>query len=175
MHAHSHSTQKQRPLLLALILTSGFLITEVIGGVLTKSLALLSDAAHMLTDVTALTLSLLAIQIGRKAADKLRTFGYYRFEILAAAFNTILLFLVALYILYEAYARLKHPPHIQSLQMLMIATAGLMVNLISMKLLSSGKEESLNIKSAYLEVWSDMLGSIGVIIGALLIQWTGLR
>ncbi len=173
---HDHSglkTTKERPLLIALILTSSFLIAEVAGGLITGSLALISDAAHMLTDVTALGIALVAIRIGRRPADAIRTFGYYRFEILAAAFNTILLFLVAIYILFEAYQRLKHPPEISSFGMLVIASIGLLVNILSMKLLTGGKDKSLNMKSAYLEVWSDMLGSVGVIIGALIIRFTG--
>lgn len=173
---HSHAAkpgQSERPLWIALLLTTAFLIAEIIGGILTNSLALISDAAHMFTDTAALAISLAAIRIGRRPADSERTFGYYRFEILAAAFNAILLFLVALYILYEAYQRLNNPPEIQSGTMLLVAAFGLVVNLISMRLLSSGKDSSLNIKGAYLEVWSDMLGSIGVIIGALVIRYTG--
>jgi cobalt-zinc-cadmium efflux system protein len=173
---HSHAVnvgQNERPLWFALGLTTVFLIAEVIGGLLTNSLALLSDAAHMFTDTAALGISLAAIRIGKRPADKLRTFGYYRFEILAAAFNAILLFLVAIYILYEGYQRLRHPPEIQSGMMLAIAVLGLVINLISMRMLSGGQEHSLNVKGAYLEVWSDMLGSIGVIIGAIVIRYTG--
>lgn len=173
---HSHAAQpgqSERPLWIALILTTAFLIAEIVGGILTNSLALISDAAHMFTDTAALAISLAAIRIGRRPADSERTFGYYRFEILAAAFNAMLLFMVAIYILYEAYERLNNPPEIQSETMLLVAALGLVVNLISMKLLSSGKDSSLNVKGAYLEVWSDMLGSIGVIIGALVIRYTG--
>lgn len=173
-HNHSHiKTTQERPLIFALILTSIFLLTEAIGGILTQSLALISDAAHMLTDVTALVISLVAIKIGRRSADLNRTFGYYRFEILAAVFNTILLFLVALYIIYEAYQRLSHPAEIHSIGMIIIASIGLVVNIISMRLLTSGKDNSINMKSAYLEVWSDMLGSIGVILAAAIIYFTG--
>lgn len=173
-HHHSHvNTTQERPLLFALILTSIFLFTEAIGGMLTQSLALISDAAHMLTDVTALAIALVAIKIGRRAADLKRTFGYYRFEILAAVFNTILLFLVAIYIIYEAYLRLNHPAEIHSIGMIIIAFIGLAVNLIAMRLLNSGKNESINIRSAYLEVWSDMLGSVGVILAAAIIYFTG--
>ncbi|BDT59203.1 MAG: cation diffusion facilitator family transporter [Janthinobacterium lividum] len=173
---HSHAAQQgqnERPLWIALVLTTTFLVAEIIGGILTNSLALISDAAHMFTDSAALAVSLAAIRIGKRPADSQRTFGYYRFEILAAAFNAILLFLVAIYILYEAYQRLNNPPEIQSGTMLLVAAFGLVVNLISMRLLSSGKDASLNVKGAYLEVWSDMLGSIGVIIGALVIRYTG--
>ncbi len=173
---HSHAAQpgqNERPLWIALILTTAFLIAEIIGGILTNSLALISDAAHMFTDTAALAISLAAIRIGKRPADSERTFGYYRFEILAAAFNAIPLFLVAIYILYEAYQRLNNPPEIQSGTMLLVASFGLVINLISMRLLSSGKDSSLNVKGAYLEVWSDMLGSVGVIIGALVIRYTG--
>lgn len=173
---HSHAAQpgqNERPLWIALGLTTAFLIAEIIGGILTNSLALISDAAHMFTDTAALAISLAAMRIGRRPADTERTFGYYRFEILAAAFNALLLFLVAIYILYEAYKRLNNPPEIESSMMLYVAAFGLVVNLISMRLLASGKDSSLNVKGAYLEVWSDMLGSIGVIIGALVIRYTG--
>lgn len=175
-HSHSHAVsegQNERPLWIALFLTTGFLIAELIGGILTNSLALISDAAHMFTDTAALAISLAAIRIGKRQADHRRTFGYYRFEILAAAFNAVLLFMVALYILFEAYQRLKNPPEIQSEVMLIIASMGLVINLISMRLLSAGKDASLNIKGAYLEVWSDMVGSVGVIVGALVIRFTG--
>lgn len=173
---HSHaipSTQNERNLWLALALTFAFLIAEVIGGILTQSLALISDAAHMLTDVAALAIALAAIRIARRPADQQRTYGYYRFEILAAAFNALLLFAVGIYILYEAYQRLGNPPEIQSTGMLVIAVVGLVVNLTSMRLLSAGKDSSLNLKGAYLEVWSDMLGSIGVIIAAIVIKVFG--
>lgn len=171
-HTHIH-TDKERPLVWALALTSSFLLVEVAGGFITGSLALLSDAAHMLTDVTALAVALVAIKIGKRPADTARTFGYYRFEILAAAFNTTLLFVVAIYILIKAYQRIGHPPDVYPVGMLAIASIGLLVNLVSMKLLMGGKEASINIKSAYLEVWSDALGSIGVITGALIIRFTG--
>lgn len=154
-------------------MTTTFLIIELVTGILSNSLALISDAAHMFTDTAALAISLAAIKIARRSADAKRTFGYHRFEILAAAFNAGSLFVVAAYILYEACRRLANPPEIQSEAMLIVAIAGLVINLLSMKILSSGKEESLNVKGAYLEVWSDMIGSIGVIVGALLIRWTG--
>ncbi|WP_447891278.1 cation diffusion facilitator family transporter [Pseudomonas hormoni] len=173
---HSHGQARaghEKKLWIALALTTSFMIAEVIGAFITGSLALLSDAAHMLTDSTALAISLVAIQIAKRAADKKRTFGYARFEILAAAFNAILLFMVAVYILYEAYQRFKTPTEIQSTGMLIVAVIGLVVNLVSMRLLMSASDESLNVKGAYLEVWSDMLGSIGVIGAALIIRFTG--
>ena len=172
--AHDHGKgANERAMWFALFLTGGFMVAEVIGGLLTGSLALISDAAHMLTDTAALGIALFAIRMGRRAADARRTFGYARFEILAAAFNAAMLFVVAFYILYEAVERLRQPAEIQSVAMLVVAVIGLVVNFISMRLLSSGKDDSLNVKGAYLEVWSDMLGSLGVIGGALLIRFTG--
>ncbi|MBX6741105.1 MAG: cation transporter [Acetobacteraceae bacterium] len=171
---HSHGAgANERALRWALVLTGGFMLAEVAGSFLTGSLALLSDAAHMFTDAAALAVSLAAIRLGRRPADRRRTWGYYRFEILAAAFNASLLFLVALYILYEAWQRFQAPAEVQSLGMLAVATAGLVVNGISMRLLAGGSEHSLNVKGAYLEVWSDLLGSIAVILGAAVIWATG--
>ncbi|MGE8522767.1 MAG: cation diffusion facilitator family transporter, partial [Acinetobacter pseudolwoffii] len=175
-HEHSHVTvtaKNIKKLSIALALTTSFLIVEVIAGFLTQSLALLSDAAHMFTDAAALAIALVAIKIGQKPADNKRTFGYQRFEILAALFNALMLFVVAIYILFEAYQRLSNPPEIQSLGMMVVASLGLIINLISMKILVSSSQESLNIKGAYLEVLSDALGSVGVMIGALLIYFTG--
>lgn len=174
--SHDHAlptTGNEKRLWIALGLTSSFMIAEVVAGILTNSLALISDAAHMLTDAAALAIALAAVQIGKRKADSLRTFGYYRFEILAAAFNCLMLFGVAIYILVEAYFRFKSPPEVQTGAMMLVAILGLFVNLISMKLLQSGKDASLNVKGAYLEVWSDMLGSLGVIIGAIIIRYTG--
>ncbi|WP_416194102.1 cation diffusion facilitator family transporter [Nitrobacter sp. TKz-YC01] len=158
---------------IALALTATYLVAEVIGAFVFNSLALLSDAAHMLTDVAALVIALLAIRIGQRAADDQRTFGYKRFEILAAAFNALLLFAVAIYVLVEAIQRFSEPEPVQSTGMMIVAAIGLVVNLMSMRLLTAGKEASLNVKGAYLEVWADMIGSVGVIIGALAIRFTG--
>jgi len=175
-HDHTHAERgaaNQRSLSTALALTATYLVAEVIGGLLAGSLALLSDAAHMLTDVMALVIALVAIRAGRQPADARRTFGYYRFEILAAAINAAVLFVVAFYILYEAWQRLQTPQEIRSITMLVVAAIGLAVNLISMRLLQSGSKQSLNVKGAYLEVWSDMLGSVAVIAGAVVIRFTG--
>jgi len=173
---HDHAlpaTTKERSLRWALVLTSAFLIAEVVGGVVLNSLALLSDAAHMFTDVAALAIALAAIRIARRPADQRRTYGYHRFEILAAAFNALLLFGVAGYILFEAWQRWRQPEEVQTTGVLVVAALGLVVNLASMWMLRSGKDASLNVKGAYLEVWSDMLGSIGVIAGAIVIRITG--
>ena len=177
-HSHAPALGKagaphQRSLWIALALTSSFMVAEVVGGVVTGSLALISDAAHMFTDTAALAIALAAMQIAKRPVDSRRTFGYHRFEILAAAFNALLLFGVALYILFEAWQRFSEPPSVDSLPMLVVASVGLVVNMISMRLLASGKDGSLNVKGAYLEVWSDMLGSLGVIVGAIVIWLTG--
>lgn len=174
-HDHSHAVVTQgnaKKLTIALSLTVTFLIVEVVAGFITQSLALLSDAAHMFTDAAALAIALAAIQVAKRPADDKRTFGYQRFEILAALFNASMLFMVAIYILYEAYQRFTHPPEIQSLGMLLVAVIGLIINLISMKILVSSAQDSLNVKGAYLEVLSDALGSVGVILGALIIYFT---
>lgn len=174
-HDHSHAAVTEgnaKKLTIALILTTTFLIIEFIAGLITQSLALLSDAAHMFTDAAALAIALAAIKIAKRPADNKRTFGYQRFEILAALFNASMLFFVAIYILYEAYQRFTQPPEIQSLGMLIVASIGLIINLISMKILMSSATESLNMKGAYLEVLSDALGSVGVIIGAVIIYYT---
>lgn len=171
-HDHGTSQTNERALWWALGLTSTYLVAEVIGGLITRSLALLSDAAHMLSDVVGLLIALVAIRIARRVADRRRTFGYYRFEILAAAFNATVLVVIAAYILWEAYQRFRNPPDIQSIGMMAVAIIGLLVNLASMYLLQSGRDRSLNIKGAYLEVWGDMVGSIGVIIAAIIIHFT---
>ena len=174
--AHDHTAgASARQITIALLLTTAFLVAEVVGGFVFNSLALLSDAAHMFTDVVALAIALAAIRIGQKPADDRRTFGYRRFEVLAAAFNAILLFGVAFYVLYEGVKRFTDPEPVQSLGMLLVASAGLAVNLISMRILSAGKDKCLNVKGAYLEVWADMLGSVGVIGAAVAMMLTGWR
>ncbi|SBW13382.1 cation diffusion facilitator family transporter [Brucella sp. 10RB9215] len=173
---HEHADVKNTPisrLWIAFGLTGIFMIAEVIGSFVTGSLALLSDAMHMATDTFALLLALIAIYLGRRPADVLRTYGYARFEILAAAFNALLLLGVAFYILYEAWERLSEPADVQSLGMLAVAIVGLVMNFISMRILTVHKDDSLNVKGAYLEVWADMLGSVGVIAAAIIIYLTG--
>ncbi|MEW6421940.1 MAG: cation diffusion facilitator family transporter [Deinococcota bacterium] len=173
--AHSHGANANaRQLRLALVLTGAFLVVEVVYGFLSGSLALLSDAGHMLTDVAALALSLLALRLGQRPADRNRTFGYRRTEILAAALNAGALFAIGIYILVEAYGRLREPVAVQTTPMLVVAVLGLLVNLLSARILAGGAEGSLNVRSAYLEVLGDLLGSVAVIVGALVIRLTGL-
>jgi cobalt-zinc-cadmium efflux system protein len=154
-------------------LTLFYLIVEVIGGIWTGSLALLADAGHMLTDVAGVGLALVAIWFAEKPASPERTYGYYRVEILAALTNAIVLILISLYILYEAYERFKNPPEVQSAAMLGVAAIGLVINIFGMYILRAGSKESLNMKGAYFEVLSDMLTSIGVIIAGIIMLTTG--
>lgn len=179
--AHLHRGEGQtaadrhaRPLGWTLSLSGGFLLVEVIGALWTGSLALLADAGHMLTDVGGLSLSLLAVWFARKPPTLANTYGYFRMEILAALANGVILFVVAGYILFEALSRLLNPPPILGGPMLIIAVSGLGVNLLGMWLLRRGARESLNLQGAYLEVLSDALGSVGVILAAVIIQTTGL-
>jgi len=173
--AGTAAAQHAGRLVWALGLTATYMVAEVIGGLVTGSLALLADAAHMLTDVGGLALALLAIRFAAREATPERTYGYLRMAVLSALTNAVVLLLLSVYILFEAYQRLVSPPEILSGPMLIVATIGLVVNLISMRLLAGGSSESLNVKGAYLEVLSDMLGSIGVIVAALLMMWKGWR
>lgn len=171
---HDHTAgASARSLGLALILTGSVLAIELAGALLYNSLALLSDAAHMLTDVAALLIALMAVRIGGKAPDDKRTFGYKRLEILAAAFNAMLLFVAAGYILVQAVGRFRAPEPVAANGMLIVAAIGLVINVISMAVLMGGRGESIAVKGAYLEVWSDAIGSLGVIVGAVLIRMTG--
>ena len=149
------------------------LVVEVIGGLWTGSLALLADAAHMATDVGGLFLALVAIRFAARPATPEKTFGYVRMEVLSALANAVVLLLVTIYILYEAWQRFLAPPEILGGPMLAVAVAGLAVNLVSMKLLHAGSQESLNLKGADFEVLADMLGSLGVILAALVVMLTG--
>lgn len=169
----SGSGQNKKRLMWVVGLTSLYLVAEVIGGILTKSLALLADAGHMLTDVGGLVLALVAIKLAEKQANPKKTYGYYRTEILAALTNAVVLIGISLYILYEAFLRFQNPPEVSSTSMLIVASIGLGVNLIGMYILRKGSGDSLNMKGAYFEVLSDMLTSIGVIIAAIIMMTTG--
>lgn len=175
-HAHggtSAAGKNKKNLAIVLGLTLTYLIAEVIGGLWFNSLALLADAGHMLTDVAGLALALLAIWFAEKPATPERTYGYYRFEILAALTNAVILIGISLYILYEAYERFLDPPEVESTGMLIVAGIGLVINLFGMWILYGGSKESLNMKGAYFEVLSDMLTSIGVIIAGIIMLTTG--
>ncbi len=156
-----------------------FFVVEAVAGVLTNSLALLSDAGHMLTDVIGLGMALAAIQLASRferrdtASTSNHTFGLYRLEILAAFVNSLLLFGVAIWVLVEAARRFVDEPEVLSTPMLVVATLGLAVNLVAFGLLRRGATESLNVEGAYLEVLADTVGSVGVIVAALSIAWFG--
>jgi len=173
MEASTTSYQSKNRLKLVLGLTLTYLVAEVIGGILTKSLALLADAGHMLTDVGGLAFALFAINIAQRPASERRTYGYYRAEILAALANAVILIFVSLYILYEAWQRFQTPPEVSSKPMLIVATIGLIINIVGMVILRKDSQKSLNMKGAYFEVLSDMLTSIGVIIAAIIMLTTG--
>lgn len=171
--AGSAGARHRRSLIWALGLTSTFLVAEIIGALISGSLALLADAAHMLTDAGGLALALFAIWFAARPPSPTKTYGYLRAEVLAALANAVVLLLLTVYILYEAYQRFFEPPEILSVPMLVVAVIGLVVNLVSMRMLSAGSKESLNLKGAYFEVLADMLGSIAVIVSALIIMFTG--
>lgn len=174
-HSHNHAhTSNKKALLSAFILISAFMIVEVIGGLMTNSLALLSDAGHMLSDAAALGLSFFAIKLGEKSVSQEKTYGYKRFEIIAAALNGLTLIAIALFIFYEAIQRFFAPPEVQSTGMLIISVIGLLINILAAWILMKGdKDENLNVRSAFLHVIGDMLGSVGAIIAALLIMFFG--
>jgi len=169
----SAGARHRQSLIWALALTTTFLVVEIVGAWISGSLALLADAAHMLTDAGGLALALFAIWFAARPPSASKTYGYLRAEVLAALVNAVVLLLLAIYILYEAWQRFFAPPEVLSTPMLIVAVVGLVVNLISMRLLAAGSEESLNLKGAYFEVLADMLGSLGVIASALIIMFTG--
>jgi cobalt-zinc-cadmium efflux system protein len=166
-------SSNQRNLVIALLITAIVMIAEIIGGLLANSLALLSDAGHMLTDILALGLSLVAMRFAQKPPTPSKTFGFHRLEILAAFFNGIFLFLISFYIFYEAYHRLLHPEEIKGLFMLVVACIGLLANGMGIILLRKSAHTSLNVKSAFFHIVGDTISSGGVIVGGLLILYTG--
>lgn len=172
-HTVSAGSKNKKSLVLVLSFTGLYLVAEVIGAMLTGSLALLADAAHMLTDVGGLALALIAIKLGERKANARKTYGYYRAEILAALMNAVVLIAISLYVLYEAYQRFLNPPKVESKAMLIVAAIGLLVNIAGMLILRKSSNESLNMKGAYFEVLSDMLTSVGVIIAGVIMLTTG--
>jgi len=175
---HPHSLSRSAAasgrgrLVVVFAMVSAFLIVEVIGGLLTNSLALLADAGHMFTDAAGIGLALLAIWFAQRPATTEKSFGYYRVEIFAAVANAMILFAVAGFILYEAARRFAAPPEVIGLPMLGIAAVGLAVNLVSLRLLRAGAATSLNLRGAYLEVLGDLLGSLAVLVAGLVISLT---
>jgi|RhiMetdeSRZDD1v2_1073273.scaffolds.fasta_scaffold165939_3 cobalt-zinc-cadmium efflux system protein len=184
-HAHSHAGRvgdasreadhvtRVRRLRGALAVTAVFLVVEVIGGLLANSLALLADAGHMLTDVAALGLSLFVAWFSRQPASPQRTYGYLRWEVLAAFLNGATLLLISSWIVWEAVLRLRAPEPVAGGLMLVVAVAGLVVNVIAARMLHSPGETSLNVRAAYLHVLSDLLGSVGTVAAAVIVRWTG--
>ena len=179
-HDHGHGLDQlrapgggQRDLLIALSITVLMMVVEVVGGLLSNSLALLSDAGHMMTDNLALLLSFFAMKFATMPATERKTFGFYRLEILAALINGIVLVLISIYILYEAYQRMVHPQPVQGKLMLIVAVVGLVANIIGAFFLSKHSHANLNIRGAYLHIVGDALSSVGVVIGGIVIIYTG--
>jgi cobalt-zinc-cadmium efflux system protein len=168
-HGASAGARNSKRLLLTLVLVATYMVAEVIGGLYANSLALLADAGHMLSDVGALSLSLFAIWISQKPATPRHTYGYYRTEILAALANGSALIAISIYIFYEAYHRLRDPEPVIGGTVILIALGGLVVNITSLLILHRGKDESLNVRGAWLHIVSDLLGTIGVLIGGFLV------
>jgi cobalt-zinc-cadmium efflux system protein len=175
VHAHRETAaaRSRGALVLTLALTGGYMLVELVGAVLTGSLALFADAAHMLTDVGGLALALFAIWIAARPPTPAKTYGYYRAEILAAIVNALVLLAVACGILVEAYARLVHPRGVLGGPMLAIGALGLVVNLVGAWLLHRGAAESLNVRAAYFEILSDAVSSLGVVVAAGIVLATG--
>jgi cobalt-zinc-cadmium efflux system protein len=168
-HHHSHGTKQ---LTLAIAITASWFVIEMAGGIYSNSLALIADAAHMLTDLAALGLSLFALKISSRPATHEMTYGYLRAEILAALANGIFLVLIGLYIFYESYQRFVTPPEIKSVPMLIVAATGLLANLVTAGLLYKSRRENLNLRGAFLHVLGDTLGSIGAIVaGVVILLW----
>ncbi len=168
-----HTKGNMQRVLIALVLTGSFMVVEVIGGILSGSLALLADAGHMLTDTMALALAAVAFQVSKRPADARLTYGYQRFQILAAFVNGLSLLVIVGWILFEAVDRFRHPAEILGKTMLIVAVIGLIVNLVSFLVLHGGDRENLNIRGAAIHVAGDLLGSVAAIIAAVVIIYTG--
>ncbi|KAB7740332.1 cation diffusion facilitator family transporter [Nostocoides sp. F2B08] len=175
-HDHAAGTatgRHRRRLVLVLVLTLSVVGVQVVGGLMSGSLALLADAGHMLTDATGVAIALIATVIAARPATNARTFGLQRGEILAALANAVLLGVLAVWVITAAVRRWNDPPEVASGLMLVVAVAGATANLISLLILRSAREESLNVRGAYLEVLGDLIGSVAVIIAAVVITTTG--
>ena len=172
-HVHSAAASHRKRLIGVFGLTLSIFFVEVVGGLLSNSLALLADAGHVFTDVFGIGFALVAIWIAGRPATSERTFGYLRLEILAAVGNALLLFGVSAFILYEAWRRLAEPPEVTSGLMLAVALLGLGANAVSLYMLRNAQGQSLNMRGAYLEVMGDLAGSVAVIVAAIVIAVTG--
>ncbi|WP_116653417.1 cation diffusion facilitator family transporter [Pelagibacterium sediminicola] len=175
--AHSHAPRvganNERVVFAGFLLTASFMVAEIVGGLLSGSLALIADAGHMLTDAAALALAWAGFRLGRRVSDSRRTFGYMRFEVLAGFINAITLFLLVAWIAYEAVNRLFAPQPVLAGPMFVVAVLGLLVNLGVFWMLHQGDTEHVNIKGAMLHVLGDLLGSVAAIVAAVLIWFTG--
>ena len=171
-HDHSHTANETR-VFWAMLLTGSFMVAEVVGGVLSGSLALLSDAGHMLADFVSLALAWFAFRLARRKPDIRRSYGYHRFQVLAAFVNGLTLFAIAAWITVEAARRLADPTEVLAGPMLVIAALGLVVNIVSFAILQTGDRENLNMRGAALHVFGDLLGSLAAIMASLIILWTG--
>lgn len=172
-HSHAQNAGDIRRVQIALVLTGAFMLVEVVGGILSGSLALLADAGHMLTDTMALGLAAVAFRVGARPADARRSYGYQRFQILAAFVNGLSLLLIVGWILFEAVQRFFSPVQVMGRTMLFVAVAGLVVNMISFAVLHGGDRDNLNIRGAAVHVAGDLLGSVAAIVAALVILRTG--
>ena len=170
MHSHASTT---KALVAAVGITATFFVIELVGGILTNSLALQTDAFHMLTDVVALAYALVAVRLAQRPVSLRRTYGYYRVEILSAFLNGILLWAVVIFVFYEAIQRIQYPSNVQSLNMLIIAVLGLVANGLVAATLSRSRNTSLNLKGAFLHVVADALGSVGAISAGIIMFFTG--
>ncbi|MFS1511934.1 cation diffusion facilitator family transporter [Chengkuizengella sp. SCS-71B] len=169
-HSNNHTSNNKKGLTIALIITSTIMLLEFFGGLITNSLALLSDSGHMLSDAASLALSLVAMWIATKPVRSSKTYGFHRFEILAALFNGVTLFIIAGFIISEAYARFWEPPTVASGSMMIIATIGLLANIMSAWVLmrKGDVKDNINVRSAYLHIIGDALGSVGAIIAGFI-------
>lgn len=170
MHSHASTT---KALVAAVGITATFFVIELVGGILTNSLALQTDAFHMLTDVVALAYALVAVRLAQRPVSLRRTYGYYRVEILSAFLNGILLWAVVIFVFYEAIQRIQYPSNVQSLNMVIIAVLGLVANGLVAATLSRSRNTSLNLKGAFLHVVADVLGSVGAISAGIIMFFTG--
>ena len=171
-HHHSHSTETSGTrLFITIILNFTITIVEIIGGIISGSLSLISDAIHNFSDGIAVIISYIAIRLNKKPKDYQFTFGYKRAEILAAVFNASVLIGISLYLFFEAYNRFTNPEPIEGGVMIMVATIGLLANVAGTLLLKSGAKSNMNIRSAYLHLFSDAISSVGVIIGGIFIYY----
>lgn len=173
-HAHAHAGSPEA-ITRAIVVTVVFMLIEFAGGLYANSLALLSDSAHMLTDVGALLLSLFALWIARRPATPLMSWGFHRAEILGALASGIVIWILSGFLIYEAILRLQSPPEVHGPVVFFVALVGLAANLLSMRFLHGRKHANMNVRAAYLHLLSDALGSVGAVAAGAVLWWTGWR